>query len=115
MEKDSIQLDTVAINPEKFTLFNTLLKIIPPSEYNVDFSNAMLKINSKKYTKITVEYFRLPDFITKIYTPFDEKFIITSRTNTDKLYSLTTNKKGSEIKLFDGLQTNGYITRGITS
>ena len=115
IEKDSVQLDSVAINPEKFTLFNTLLKVIPPSEYNVDFSNAMLKINSKKYTKITVEYFRLPDFITKIYTPFDEKFIITSRTNTDKLYSLTTNKKGTEVKLFEGLQTNGFITRGITS
>ena len=115
IEKDSVQLDSVAINPDKFNVFNSLLKVIPSSEYRVDFSNALLKINSKKYPEITVKYFRIPDFITKVYTPFDEKFIIASSTNTDKLYSLTTNKKGSEIKLFDGLQTNGYITRGITS
>jgi hypothetical protein len=115
IEKDSVQLDSVAINPDKFNVFNSLLKVIPSSEYRVDFSNALLKINSKKYSEITVKYFRIPDFITKVYTPFDEKFIIASSTNTDKLYSLTTNKKGSEIKLFDGLQTNGYITRGITS
>ena len=115
IEKDSVQLDSVAINPDKFNVFNSLLKVIPSSEYRVDFSNAMLKIDSKKYPEITVEYFRIPDFITKVYTPFDEKFIITSSTNTDQLYSLTTNKKGSEVKLFEGLQTNGYITRGITS
>ena len=115
IEKDSVQLDSVAINPDKFNVFNSLLKVIPSSEYRVDFSNAMLKIDSKKYPKITVEYFRIPDFITKVYTPFDEKFIIASSTNTDQLYSLTTNKKGTEVKLFEGLQTNGYITRGITS
>ena len=115
IEKDSVQLDSVAINPDKFNVFNSLLKVIPSSEYRVDFSNAMLKIDSKKYPKITVEYFRIPDFITKVYTPFDEKFIITSSTNTDQLYSLTTNKKGTEVKLFEGLQTNGFITRGITS
>ncbi|WP_343330898.1 hypothetical protein [Polaribacter staleyi] len=115
IEKDTIQLDSVALNPQKFKVLNTFLKAIPSSEYTVDFSNAVLIINSKKYTEITVEYFRLPDFITKIYTPFDEKFMVPNGTNTGKLYSLTTNKKASEIKLFDGLQTKGYISRGITT
>ncbi|WP_158840570.1 hypothetical protein [Polaribacter sp. L3A8] len=115
IENDTIQLDSVALNPHKFKVLNTFLKVIPPSEYTVDFSNAVLIINSKKYTEITVEYFRLPDFITKIYTPFDEKFMVPNGTNTGKLYSLTTNKKASEIKLFDGLQTKGYISRGITT
>ncbi|WP_282071290.1 hypothetical protein [Polaribacter atrinae] len=115
IEKDTIQLDSVALNPQNFKVLNVFSKEIPFSEYTIDFSNAILIINSKKYTEITVEYFRLPDFITKIYTPFDEKFIQPNGTNTGKLYSLTTNKKASEIKLFDGLQTKGFITRGITS
>ena len=115
IEKDTIQLDSVALNPQKFKIFNAFLNTIPSSEYSVDFSNAILIINSKKYKEITVEYFRLPDFITKIYTPFDEKFIVPNGTNTGKLYSLTTNKKASEIKLFDGLQTKGFISRGITT
>lgn len=115
IEKDTIQLDSVALNPQNFKVLNVFSKEIPFSEYTIDFSNAILIINSKKYTEITVEYFRLPYFITKIYTPFDEKFIQPNGTNTGKLYSLTTNKKASEIKLFDGLQTKGFITRGITS
>lgn len=115
IEKDSIQLDSVAINPEKFKVFNALSKEIPPAEYSVDFSNAILRINSKKYAKIRVEYFRIPNFITKVYTPFDEKFIMENRTDTDKLYSLTSTKKATEIKLFSGLQTSGFITRGISS
>jgi hypothetical protein len=115
VKKDTIQLDSVALNPQKFKVLDAFLKIIPLSEYTIDFSNAILIINSKKYTKISVEYFRLPDFITKIYTPFDKKLIVPNETNTGKLYSLTTNKKASEKKPFEGLQTTGFITRGITS
>ena len=115
IEKDTVQLDSVAINPQKFKVFNASLEVIPKFEYTVDFSNALLIINSKKYSKITVKYFKLPHFITKIYAPFDEKLIIANGSNTGKLYSLTTNKKTSEIKLFEGLQTKGFISRGITS
>ena len=115
VKKDTIQLDSVAINSQKFKVINTLNKEISSSEYKIDFSSAILVINSKKYQTIIVEYFRLPDFVTKIYTPFDEKLIIQSNTSQGQLYSLTTNKKGSEIKLFDGLQTRGFITRGLTS
>ena len=115
VKKDTIQLDSVAINPQKFKVLNVDNKEILNSKYKVDFSKAILIINSKKHKKITVEYFRLPDFITKIYTPFDEKLIVPNGTNTSKLYSLTTNKKKSEIKPFDGLQTKGFITRGLTS
>ncbi|WP_405608690.1 hypothetical protein [Polaribacter sp. Asnod1-A03] len=115
VKKDTIQLDSVALNPEKFKVLNRSLKIIDSSEYKIDFSNATLIINSKKYPEINVEYFRLPGFITKVYTPFDKGLILTKSTNTGILYSLSTNKKASEVKLFDGLQTKGFITRGITS
>ena len=95
--------------------FSVLKNNIPALEYQIDFSNAVLIINSKKYSKITVEYFRIPDFITKIYSPFDEKLILQSNSNQGQLYSLTTNKKAADLKLFDGLQTRGFISRGITS
>ena len=74
IEKDTIQLDSVALNPQNFKVFNAALKVLPSSEYAIDFSDAILRINSKKYAEITVAYYRLPDFITKVYTPFDEKF-----------------------------------------
>jgi hypothetical protein len=115
VKKDTIQIDSVAINPQKFKILDHLKNDIPALEYQIDFSNAVLIINSKKYSNITVEYFRIPDFITKTYTPFDEKLILQSNTNQGQLYSLTTNKKVSDLKLFDGLQTRGFISRGITS
>ncbi|TXD52173.1 MULTISPECIES: hypothetical protein [unclassified Polaribacter] len=115
VQKDTIQLDSVAINPQQFKILNVLKKEILASEYSVDFSNAILIINSKKYQEITVEYFRIPEFITKVYTPFDEKLILQNSSNNGTLYSLTTNKKASEIQLFEGLQTKGFITRGLTS
>lgn len=115
VKQDTIQLDSVALNPQEFKIFDDKQLLIPTQNYNINFSKAILIINSKKYKNITVEYFRLPDFITKIYTPFDEKLILQSNTNQGQLYSLTTNKKKSDIKLFDGLQTRGFITRGITS
>ena len=115
VKKDTIQLDSVAINSQKFKVLNLDKKEISASEYQINFNKAILIINSKKFNQIIVEYFRLPDFITKVYTPFDEKLILQNNTNQGKLYSLTTNKKKSDIKLFDGLQTRGFITRGVTS
>lgn len=115
IKKDTIQIDSVAINPQKFKILDSLKNDIPALEYQIDFSNAVLIIDSKKYSKITVEYFRIPDFITKIYSPFDEKLILQSNSNQGQLYSLTTNKKAADLKLFDGLQTRGFISRGITS
>ena len=49
VKKDTIQLDSVALNPQKFNVFNASKNKILVSDYTVDFSNAVLIINSKKY------------------------------------------------------------------
>ena len=115
LKKDTIKFDSVAINPLNFKVLNKLLKPIAPSEYKIDFNNAALVINAIAYPEITLEYFRFPNFITKTYTPYDQNLILPNGTNTGKLYSLTTNKKMSEVQLFEGLKTKGFISRGLTS
>ena len=115
LKKDTIKFDSVAINPLNFKVLNKLLKPIAPSEYKIDFNNAALVINAIAYPDITLEYFRFPNFITKTYTPYDQNLILPNSTNTGKLYSLTTNKKMSEVQLFEGLKTKGFISRGLTS
>ncbi|WP_233131572.1 hypothetical protein [Tenacibaculum holothuriorum] len=112
--KDTIQLDTLSINSQRFRVLNQEGKVIPTSDYFIDFAKAKLFVKNEKYSQITVEYYRFPDFLTKIYAPFDDKLIVENSGNTGKLYSLTTNKKKSNIKLFDGLKTSGFIARGIT-
>ncbi|WP_397445168.1 hypothetical protein [Polaribacter sp. R77954] len=115
VQQDTIQLDSVAINSQKFKVLDIRNIEIASAEYQVDFSKALLIINSKKHKKITVEYFRFPDFITKTYSPFDDKLILQNNTTGGTLYSLTTNKKAADIQLFEGLKTNGFLVRGLTS
>ena len=115
LKKDTIKFDSVAINPLKFKVLNKVLKPIDPSKYKIDFNNATLVINAKAYPEINLEYFRFPNFITKTYTPYNQNLILPNGTNTGKLYSLTTNKKMSEVQLFEGLNTKGFISRGLTS
>jgi len=113
VQNDTIQIDSVSINSVKFRVLNTKLSEIDKNEYQINFPQAILIIDSKKYQEITVEYYRFPDFLTKTYSPFDKKLIVPNSANTGKLYSLTTNKKPSEIKLFEGLETKGSISRGV--
>jgi len=113
--QDSIRFDSVAINPQKFKILNSQQQIINPTEYQVIYNDAILIINSKKYQEITIEYFRFPNFLTRTYSPFDKRLIVPNNSNTGQLYSLTTNRKATDLKLFDGLKTSGFITRGFTS
>jgi hypothetical protein len=113
--QDTIKFDSVPINPQKFKVITSQQRILYPTEYQILYNEAILIINSKKYQEITIEYFRFPDFITKTYSPFDKRLIIPNESNTGVLYSLTTNKEATELKLFDGLKTSGFINRGVTS
>ena len=114
VSKDTIRFDSVPINPQNFKVLAGQ-KILYPTEYEIFYNEALLVINAEKYQEITIEYFWFPAFITKTYSPFDKKFIVPNNSNTGQLYSLTTNNKATELKLFDGLKTSGYINRGITS
>ena len=115
LKKDIIKFDSVAINPQNFKILDRALKSIDPSKYTIDFNDAALLIDAIAYPEITLEYFRFPNFITKTYTPYDQNLMLPNGTNTGKLYSLTTNKKMSEVQLFEGLKTKGFISRGLTS
>ncbi|PQJ21889.1 hypothetical protein [Tenacibaculum sp. SG-28] len=112
--KDTISLDSISISPVDFKVFTSKNIRIPPSEYAVDFANATLVIFSKKHSKIRVEYHRYPEFVTKVYSPFDKRLVVENTKNTQKLYSQTTNKSTSNLSFFNGLETKGFIVRGLT-
>lgn len=113
--QDTIRFDSVAVNPQQFKVLDSQKRIIPPTNYQVFYNDALLILNSKEHQEITIEYFRFPSFLTRVYSPFDKRLIIPNNSNTGQLYSLTSNKKPTELRLFDGLKTSGFITRGITT
>ena len=112
--KDTIQVDSVSINPNNFKVFIGNKQPVDSSEYTIDFGKAQLIINTEKYPQITVEYLALPHFLTKTYKVFDEQIIVPKKTNASKLYSATSRKKNTLFKPFDGLATSGSISRGFT-
>ncbi len=115
VQKDTIQIDSININSQQFKVLNSQNTVINPKEYKVDFKKAILIIDAEKYKDITVQYFRFPEFLTKVYTPFDENLILPNIGNQGNLFKLSTTNQPTEIKLFEGLQTKGFITRGVTS
>ncbi len=114
--KDSIQLDSLSIQKFGFKLTNNNLKPIDTSLYKVDFAKAKLYLKNKEgiSDSIQVTYFRYPDFITKKYQSLDPTLIIPKNTVAQKLYQLTQTNYKSSFELFNGLTTNGSISRGIT-
>ncbi len=114
VKKDTILIDSVSINPALFKIISKG-KTIDKKKYQINFSKAQLIISKKEFSEITVEYLRFPDFLTKIHTPLNDKLIVPNTNSTEKLYSLTTNKKKANFTFFDGLKTQGFIARGLTS
>ncbi|WP_369048335.1 hypothetical protein [Tenacibaculum sp. UWU-22] len=113
--KDTLQIDSVSINPKNFKVIIANGETLPPKNYDINFSKAQLIVNSKKYNVLTVEYYRYPNFITKTYTPYNKNIIAPNTNNTKQLYSFTSNKKSGEKKLFEGLKTQGFIARRVTA
>lgn len=117
IKNDSVKIDTVSISSFNFKVFSNLNTEIDSSKYTVDFSKSLLifkKGNLNTFSEIKVQYTSYPDFLTKRYFKFDKKLIVPSATDQTKLYSLTTNEKKLPFKPFDGLNTVGNITRGVT-
>ncbi|NQY27923.1 MAG: hypothetical protein HRT69_00455 [Flavobacteriaceae bacterium] len=115
--KDSILIDSVSITPFQFKLFDKNLKQIDTTYYTVDYGKSILQIkntDSIATDSIYIHYTKYPDFVTKKYFLLDKSIIVNNTTNTDKLYSLgVTNIKRNYIP-FEGLETSGSISRGIS-
>jgi hypothetical protein len=109
---DTILIDINKINPKKFQLFDQFGKPIDSTQYTINYNTAKLFFNNKKHVNdsITVSYFHLPNFITKKYALFDDSSVVPN--GKGNLYSLQQNP--IKFKPFDGLNTSGSITRGIT-
>ena len=63
---------------------------------------------------MTISYLKYPKFLTKDYFIVDTSAIVKSSSSINKLYALQESTNKSQFKPFDGLNTLGSISRGIT-
>ena len=113
--RDSIQVDTVSINPSWFIIKTNGGKTIDTSFYSIDYSKAILKLKKQVETdSIRVNYLRYPDFITRPYFQLDDKIVVQNTDRLQRLYKLNRSNTKSNFTPFDGLTTSGSISRGVT-
>uniref|UniRef100_UPI00404B2BAE hypothetical protein n=1 Tax=Flavobacterium sp. TaxID=239 RepID=UPI00404B2BAE len=112
--QDIIMLDSVSINQAFFKILDANQAEIDTSFYKIDFQKAQLSFKSNYFEKdsVTVRYLKFPDFMTKTYQIYDPKRVVSNEAGKS-LFQIKSIEKSTS-KMFQGLSTNGSITRGVT-
>ncbi len=113
---DTIHLEKVSINSSFFKLLDANGKPIDSTLYKINFEKAILLLSEKnlQYSdSITIKYLKFPDLITKEYSIYDASRVVVNEASSESLYQIESNplKKNTP---FEGLNTSGSITRGVT-
>lgn len=115
--QDSIRLDSVGINPNYFRVTTDNNQIVDTSAYTINFQTATLYLKKDflaETDSVEVAYLKYPSFLTKVYAEYDSKIIVKDKSVSDRLYSLQESTRQNTFTPFDGLNTSGSISRGIT-
>lgn len=114
--RDTIHLENVSINSGFFQLLNSRNEPIDSAFYKIDFQKGNLLLN-EKFTSdsdtLIVNYLTYPDFLTKEYSLYKSSQVVSNDVGSEKLYKID-NGNSKKATPFDGLNTSGSITRGIT-
>jgi hypothetical protein len=116
VSRDTIHLENESLNPSFFKLLDTNDKPIDSTFYKINFEKGTLILNEKfpeSLDLITVQYLKLPEILTKEYHIYDSSRVISNEASAGSLYSVESisQKKNTP---FEGLNTSGSITRGVT-
>lgn len=111
--KDTITIDKVSINQTFFKIMDKQGNLVDTTFYKIDFQKAKLifKDNFVAQDSITIRYLKFPEFLTKSYSIYDDARIVSNEAGN--LYAIKRDNI-KPFKPFDGLNTSGSITRGIT-
>jgi hypothetical protein len=114
--RDTIRIDSVSVNSSFFKLLNANAEPIDSTFYHINFQKGTLvfKDNYPFTTDtLTVRFLKFPKALTKTYSIYDESRVVKSETGQYNLYRISRDPFKKFIP-FDGLNTSGSITRGIT-
>ncbi|MBU7570088.1 MAG: hypothetical protein KAF41_05495 [Flavobacterium sp.] len=113
--KDTIRIDSVSISSSFFKLQDREGNDIDTTYYKVDFQKSILvfKNDFKSEDTLTLRYFSYPEYLTRKYSIYDDSRVVSNEAGKGSLYKVSRDPI-STFKPFDGLNTSGSITRGIT-
>jgi hypothetical protein len=113
--KDTIRIDSVSINQSFFKLLDNKGEAVDTTFYKVDYQKSVLVFRNgyKPNDTLTVRYLKFPEFLTKDYTIYDKNRVVSNDKGLTSLYKVS-NASVRKNAPFDGLNTSGSISRGIT-
>lgn len=113
---DTIHIDSVSINSSFFKVLDKNGTSIDAATYEVNFPKGLL-LFKKEYPlppdSIRIRYLKFPEHLTKKYSIYDDARVLTTNIRQPKLFSISP-VIANRFVPFDGLNTSGSITRGIT-
>jgi hypothetical protein len=114
--RDTIYIENESINSNYFKMFDGNVKAIDTSFYKINFEQGTL-ILKEYFTQtpdsITISYLKFPSFLTKKYQIYDDSRLLSNDVSSENLYKIENRAFKTTIP-FDGLNTSGSITRGVT-
>lgn len=112
--RDTITIDSVSVNAAFFKLFDANAQPIDSSFYKMDFKKGILVFKENyNFTNdtLTVRFLKFPQYLIKEYSIYDDSRVVDG--SGKNLYKVS-NDPIKKFTPFDGLNTSGSITRGIT-
>lgn len=115
--RDTIHLENTSINSSNFKLLDANEKPIDATFYKVNFEKGILVLNKNfpsSSDSLTVYYLKLPESLTKEYRIYDESKVVSNEAAAGSLYKVEGESLQKKNIPFEGLNTSGSITRGVT-
>jgi hypothetical protein len=116
--KDTLQIDSLSINPVGFKVKKLSGEKVSENEYEPRLSRGFIVLNPllrESADSLIIRYKRYPEFMTKSYSQFDPNQIVSGKSNLNRIYKLGQQRKEKNYVPFKGLNTSGSISRGITA
>lgn len=115
IDRDSIQIDSVSINESFFKILDPKQNPIDTTFYKVNFLKGIIvfRNNFKSQDTLTIRYLKFPKFLTKEYTIYDKRRVVSTENPLANLQKVTRENK-KRFTPFEGLTTSGSISRGIS-
>lgn len=114
--RDTIYIEKESINSSFFKLLDANGKLIDSTLFKINFKKGtlILKDNSSFTSdSLTVQYLKFPEILTQEYRIYDPSRVVSNEAGNGNLYKIEAKNLKKNVP-FDGLNTSGSITRGIT-
>ena len=114
--RDTIYIEKESINSSFFKLLDPNGKTIDSTFFKINFVKGTLFLkenNAFNSDSLTVHYLKFPEMLTKEYRIYDSSKVVSNEAGQGDLYAIEDKNTRKNVP-FDGLNTSGSITRGLT-